>query len=185
LPRYYGTWMKLSHVDELVVFFCCCIWDNGKKIPWRRLKLCGCTIISYEFSISYGIWIFLYSFSLSLLCISESHDSLRQNVCFCLPTTYYIWVYKLWYMYGIPLLSNSPFLKNFWSWWFWHFNSFCWFFGCNFHSLILSIFKICDFRFGNYFQIQKPSSLVCLRTGFNSYVHIPRFEMLYVQSFTS
>jgi hypothetical protein len=51
------------------------------------------------------------------------------------------------------------------------------FWGADF-SLILSGFKNCDFCFGNYFQIQQPSSLVCLRTGFNSYVHIPRFEML-------
>jgi hypothetical protein len=113
---------EIVALDELVAFFCCCIWDNRKKIPWRRLKLCGCTI-SYEFSISYGIWYFFIH--------SESHDSLWQNVGFSYQQhiTYGCTNYA---MHGIPLLSNSSFLKNFWSWWFWHFNSFCRFFGCRF-----------------------------------------------------
>ncbi len=46
------------------------VWDNGKKVPWRRLKLCGCTI-SFKFSISYDIWkFFIHSHFLSSVYLS-------------------------------------------------------------------------------------------------------------------
>jgi hypothetical protein len=146
---------------------------TGKRSPWRPSKLCGCTI-SYKFSISYDIWNFLiHSHFLSSVYLSLMiHYSrmwvfLTKNILLMSVQTVY---------HFCPIL---PFQRISGPGGFDTFNSFCWFFWVQISAWFFQFLKICDFCFGNYFQIQEPSSsLVCLKTGFNSYVHTPGFEML-------
>ncbi len=132
------------------------VWDNGKKVPWRRrLKLCGCTI-SLEFSTSYDIWkFFIPSHFLSSVYLSLMIHYGRMWV---FPNKQHI-AYECtnYGMHRIPLLSNSSFFKEFLVLVvFDTFNSFCrffwvqisiaWFF--QFLKSVISIF-ITIFKFKN------------------------------------